>query len=62
MLWNWRDASNSVAYASMIQQFRKLEAKAKVPTIKGRGFHAFRRTPAISGHGAQLRRCRFADR
>ncbi len=48
VLWNWRDASKPVAYASMNQQLRKLEAKAQVPTIKGRGFHAFRRAIATA--------------
>ena len=32
----------------MNQQLRKLEAKAQVPTIKGRGFHAFRRAIATA--------------
>ncbi len=46
VIWNWRDGRIPSTYGSMNQQLKKLERSADVPHIKGRAFHAFRRSLA----------------
>ena len=46
VLWNWQDASRHVRYDSMNQRLHILEEQAGVEWVKGRAFHAFRRSLA----------------
>ncbi|HWP39102.1 MAG TPA: tyrosine-type recombinase/integrase [Gemmatimonadales bacterium] len=43
VLWHWRDAARSVREDTMYASLRRLERRAGVEHVEGRGFHAFRR-------------------
>jgi integrase len=44
--WGWRDQSEPVTYDGMQRALHRLEARAGVPRVPGRAFHAFRRALA----------------
>lgn len=46
VLWHWRDAKRHIVLQAMYQSLRRVEARAGVPHVPGRGFHAFRRSLA----------------
>jgi integrase len=46
VVWNWRDAGRPSRYDAMNEQLRLLEERVEVVHIKGRAFHAFRRSLA----------------
>jgi integrase len=44
VIWSWQDASKPSPYGSMSHALRHLEDKAGVAHVRGRAFHAFRRS------------------
>lgn len=52
VLWNWQDSGKHVTYQAMNTSLKRLEGFAKVKHIKGRAFHAFRRTLGTALAGA----------